>query len=58
MADLTATMGGNLIAAERVNGTNVYNLKGEKLGPVGDGLEVIRSQHHGHVEVGERDAGG
>jgi len=26
-------------------------LKGEKLGPVADGLEVIRSQHHGHVEV-------
>jgi len=26
-------------------------LKGEKLGPVVDGLEVIRSQHHGHVEA-------
>jgi hypothetical protein len=26
-------------------------LKGEKLGPVADGLEVIRSQHHGHVEA-------
>ena len=26
-------------------------LKGEKLGPVGDGLEVIGSAHHGHVEA-------
>jgi transposase len=26
-------------------------LKGEKLGPVADGLEVIRSLHHGHVEA-------
>ena len=26
-------------------------LKGEKLGPVVDGLEVIRPQHHGHVEA-------
>jgi len=27
---------GNLIAAEKINGTNVYNLKGEKLGTVVD----------------------
>jgi len=26
-------------------------LKGEKLGPVADGLEVIQSRHHGHVEA-------
>ena len=26
-------------------------LKGEKLGPVTDGLEVIGSQHHGHVDA-------
>ena len=26
-------------------------LKGEKLGPVADGLEVIRSRHHGHVDA-------
>lgn len=26
-------------------------LKGERLGPVEDGLECIRSQHHGHVEA-------
>jgi hypothetical protein len=26
-------------------------LRGEKLGPVGNGLEVIRSTHHGHVEA-------
>ena len=32
-------------------------LKGEKLGPVADGLEVTRSQHHGHVEA-VRTAGG
>ena len=36
MADLTQSTSGNLIAAERVNGTNVYNLKGEKLGHVED----------------------
>ena len=36
MSDLTASTSGNLIAAERVNGTNVYNLKGEKLGHVED----------------------
>jgi hypothetical protein len=26
-------------------------LKGEKLGPVGDGLECVASRHHGHVEA-------
>ena len=26
-------------------------LKGEKLGPVEDGLEVVRSAHHGHVDA-------
>ena len=26
-------------------------LKGEKLGPIGDGLEVVGSKHHGHVEA-------
>ena len=26
-------------------------LKGEKLGPVGDGLECIASRHHGHVDA-------
>src|SRR5580700_3216293 len=26
-------------------------LKGEKLGPVDDGFEVVRSQHHGHVDA-------
>ena len=26
-------------------------LKGERLGPVGDGLEVVRSRAHGHVEA-------
>lgn len=36
MTDLTQSTSGNLIAAERVNGTNVYNLKGEKLGHVED----------------------
>ena len=29
-------------------------LKGENLGPVTDGLQVIRSQHHGHVEAVRR----
>ncbi len=36
MTDLTTPTGGNLIAAERINGTNVYNLRGEKLGHVED----------------------
>ena len=26
-------------------------LKGERLGPIEDSLEVVRSQHHGHVEA-------
>ena len=26
-------------------------LKGEKLGPVGDGFECVASRHHGHVEA-------
>ena len=26
-------------------------LKGEKLGPIEDGLEVVRSRAHGHVEA-------
>jgi uncharacterized protein YrrD len=33
---MTASTSGNLIAAERVNGTNVYNTKGEKLGHIED----------------------
>jgi sporulation protein YlmC with PRC-barrel domain len=36
MADLTQSTSGNLIAAERVNGTTVYNMQGEKLGHVED----------------------
>ena len=32
----TSTTTGNLIAADKVNGTDVYNLKGEKLGNVED----------------------
>jgi len=36
MGDITENTSGNLIAAERVNGTNVYNTKGEKLGHVED----------------------
>ena len=26
-------------------------LKGEKLGPIGEGLECIATRHHGHVEA-------
>lgn len=36
MTDITAPTNGALISAERVNGTNVYNTKGEKLGHVED----------------------
>jgi sporulation protein YlmC with PRC-barrel domain len=36
MADVTKITTGSLIAAEKVEGTNVYNLQGEKLGTVDD----------------------
>jgi len=36
MDDLTSITSGRLIAAEKVNGTNVYNLQGEELGSVED----------------------
>ena len=36
MADMTKNTSGNLIAAEKVEGTNVYNLQGDKLGTVDD----------------------
>ncbi len=36
MTTMTATRSGNLIAADKVKGTNVYNTAGEKLGSVDD----------------------
>ncbi len=36
MADVTKITSGTLIAAEKVEGTNVYNLNGDKLGTVDD----------------------
>ena len=36
MANVTKITSGSLIAAEKVEGTNVYNLQGEKLGTVED----------------------
>jgi sporulation protein YlmC with PRC-barrel domain len=36
MADVTKITTGSLIAAEKVNGTDVYNMNGEKLGTVDD----------------------
>jgi len=36
MADVTKITTGSLIAAEKVNGTDVYNMHGEKLGTVDD----------------------
>jgi sporulation protein YlmC with PRC-barrel domain len=36
MVDLTSITSGSLIPAEKVNGTNVYNLQGEELGSVED----------------------
>lgn len=36
MADATTITTGNLIAAEKVNGSNVYNLAGEHLGSIED----------------------
>ena len=36
MIETTSITSGNLIAADKVDGTNVYNLAGEKLGTVED----------------------
>ena len=36
MTEATSITSGTLIAAEKVNGTNVYNLAGDKLGSVED----------------------
>lgn len=36
MANINSNGSGNLIAADKVNGTNVYNHAGEKLGSVDD----------------------
>jgi sporulation protein YlmC with PRC-barrel domain len=36
MADVTKITSGSLIAADKVNGTDVYNVSGEKLGTVDD----------------------
>ena len=36
MADITKITSGTLIAAEKVEGTDVYNLRGDKLGTVDD----------------------
>ena len=36
MADVTKITSGSLIAAEKVNGTDVYNMNGDKLGSVDD----------------------
>ena len=36
MADVTKITSGSLIAADKVNGTDVYNMDGEKLGTVDD----------------------
>ena len=36
MTEVTSNTSGNLIAADKVDGTNVYNVAGEKLGTVED----------------------
>jgi hypothetical protein len=36
MSDLTENTAGNLITAQQVTGTSVYNIKGEKLGHIAD----------------------
>ena len=38
MVDVTKITSGSLIAAEKVEGTNVYKLQGEKLGTVDDNM--------------------
>ena len=36
MSEIASITSGTLIAAEKVNGTNVYNLAGDKLGSIDD----------------------
>ncbi len=55
MTDETKLTDGSLIAAEKVNGTDVYNLEGDKLGEVED---VMLDKSSGHVAYAVLSFGG
>ena len=55
MTDTTKLTEGSLIAAEKVNGTDVYNLEGDKLGEVED---IMLDKISGHVAYAVLSFGG
>ncbi len=55
MTDETKLTDGSLIAAEKVNGTDVYNLEGDKLGEVED---IMLDKSSGHVAYAVLSFGG
>jgi hypothetical protein len=55
MQTVTSTTTGNLIAAEKVNGTDVYNLQGEKLGSIED---IMIDKISGHAIYAVMSFGG
>jgi sporulation protein YlmC with PRC-barrel domain len=55
MTDETKLTDGSLIAAEKVNGTDVYNLEGEKLGEIED---LMLDKISGHVAYAVLSFGG
>jgi sporulation protein YlmC with PRC-barrel domain len=55
MTDATKITDGNLIAAEKVNGTDVYNPEGDKLGEVED---IMLDKVSGHVAYAVLSFGG
>jgi sporulation protein YlmC with PRC-barrel domain len=55
MADVTKITNGSLIGAEKVNGTDVYNTAGEKLGTVDD---IMLDKKSGRVVYAVMSFGG
>jgi len=55
MTEVTSITSGSLIAAEKVNGTNVYNLVGENLGTVDD---IMIDKVSGHAIYAVMSFGG
>ena len=55
MSEVTSITSGSLIAAEKVNGTNVYNLAGENLGTIDD---IMIDKVSGHAIYAVMSFGG